>query len=868
MTKEKSIKITGARTNNLKNIDVQIKINKITCIYGPSGSGKSSLAFHTLHAESKRRFINSFPSSQKFFEDVPQRPDVDNIEPVLPVWTLPQGNPVLGSRMSTVDLLDLESNIEKLFYIFGSSSCPQHHIPLVRESMEDVLENLNLEGDIVYFFLQKNDFLEVNNESIFPARSFNSEENVIRRFDSEDSFWEIFRLKTGNLSQIKKKLNEINFDINKYKVFIYCKGFETIQLLNINKSLKCKKCSYTLEHEFSSPVHLSPFNGVGSCSTCKGYGSELVYSRNKLVKYPWLSIKEGAISVMELSRFRGLIPEMEKYFKRKNLDLNKPFEQLPEKKWKLLFEGDESFYGLNYLLEYLESKKYKKNIRIYLRGLQEEIICRDCHGVRLNQDASNYTVEGISLENLFSKSLDEAIKVLIDLRKKNTSNNHFVKLVDPIIFKLNIASEVSLGHLTLKAKVKNLKASEYQRLLLVKYFSFIGSGSLFIFDEASLGLNVKEQNNVLKFIKKLRDQGNTVLLVDHSEIFKKNSDEVIAMGPTSGKKGGEILYQGKYFKENNFNFEKLKISFNTAFKFEKVNTNFLNKSINLTFPAEGITWVHGESNSSKDEIILETLVEILNKELNFESIPISNLSWSKVNYPKDLKTLEVFTSKSLRANSRSTVGTFLDLTGTLRKVYAKTEQAKSLVLRDGHFSPNSELGACPTCEGRGVLVVDMKFLENVIYECPDCSGKKIRPLYANISYQGLTFHESLNVSIEEAFKNIKLTPKLNRILKLLEIMNLSYLNLDRGLTSLSGGEQQRLKLLLFLIKKPECSLLIFENLSFGLSEFELARIANYFNELVQLKNTILILDPNPIFKKICHWSLEFDHKNTIKSARC
>lgn len=869
------IEIRGARTHNLKNIDLNIKLNKVTCLCGPSGSGKTSIAFHTLLTESKRRFINSFPTDIKFFWDIPQTADVDKIHPVLPVWGLAQNNPVVSSRPAVIDLMGGFEDLSKIFFFDGQLMCPDHQVILKQIRLADTLEQLDQsgefkEGEVVHFLVSDFQYKRLLGEDILPPRSYTSSEGL-RSFEDTDEFWELFRVKWGKLEKIKERIKEFPSEIEKY-ILLFSKDKNKTYEFNLKNSRQCSTCGYEEQVHINSSFHLSPYNALGACSECNGHGMNLVYDRSKLVKESKLSLKEGAVSLLNYKRFEYLLPSFLKEAKKRGYDLYIPFSELPEKIWDFLYEGGGAYPGFDSLFGYLESKRYKSAVRIFIRSLQSEVLCDACEGSRLEVHARERSLingdEYMQMGDFCLLSINEAYSELLHWKSQFEFSELARPSVDRLIRKFEIAKDLGLGHVSLSRRVRSLSAGEYQRCLLNKFLSFEGSGSLFIFDEPSLGLGRDEQDTLLKYFKELVDQENTVLLVDHSTFMQSHSDEVVLMGPGAGDQGGSILFQGPY--KDLLKNKELSLASERDFKFIRPTINekkqkFVDfkviardsEAVDVKLPHSGIVWVNGKSGSGKTTYIVEGCGNKL-AELNESDLLSATYHKTKSNLKKSpFKNVLLISGESMKTNARSTVGTYLGISPYVRKHYCNLAVSKSMALRDGHFSPNSELGKCQTCEGRGLIKVEMSFLEDVQFTCDDCKGMKLRPIYAQITDGVKTYHQAVSGPIEHVFDQIKLTPKLRRLRELFKILNLGHLSLDRTLSSLSGGEKQRLKLLSELHAGIDETAVFFENISFGLSVRELNGLCELFVSLGGKRNLLVIVDQNSIFEKIANYSLTF-----------
>ena len=863
------IQIRGARTHNLKNINLDISLNKISCIAGPSGSGKSSIAFHTLLTESKRRFINSLPTDMKFFWEIPHTVDVDSIYPVLPAWGLPQYNPVLNSRPVALDVLGGHERLQKIFMELGRFVCPVHHLPFdktweieatinkIRKGMKDSDE------EVFHLFCRADVYRKYVSSDMEPPRSYGKNITV---FQESDEWYELFRVKGKSLDQVLKKLNEFKLPENSGLLMAALQSKKK-WTFNHSKELKCPVCDETTrEDKVQHLESLSPLNAMGACPECEGHGMILVYDREKLVKDPTKSIREGAINFLSFSHFLHDFPKFMREAKKRGFDLDIPFQDQPESIWKFLHEGGGGYEGFNAYFEYLKSQRYKKNIRIYSRSMQSEVLCEACEGTRISPQASDLTLilkdENITYKRFLKLNLKDSYELLSKIKKDlndiithEKMNSTFDKLERLYC----VAVDIGLGHLKNTRKVRSMSSSEYQRLLLAKYLSYEGSQSLFVLDEPSLGLSLSIQKKLLEYLRQLRDQGNTILLVEHSEFLKSEADEIILMGPGAGNMGGKVLYQGKYKKEK-YDFPPIDIT-----KPKKVETIELKSALvreifkdELIIHKHVVNWVHGESGTGKSSFVVNIIANEIHKNVYGTRLSFEQYSFKKLKGIEDFTDVIIINSALDKISSRSTVGTFTDLGAFVRKHFANLPLSKSLDLKEGHFSPNSELGQCSSCEGRGVKLVEMHFMEDVEFVCEDCQGKKLKPYYANISDGHMTASEAFNCPLSDVLKNMNLTPKGKRIWEYFKILKLDYLSLDRTLLSLSGGERQRLQLLSLLDKKMSNTFIVFENLASGLSHHELAPLSQLLHQLSGNGNTIVVIDQNPFFQNISHHQIEFN----------
>ncbi len=866
MTKDIThISIRGARVNNLKNVDIDIPLKKITCFVGPSGSGKSSLAFHTLLAESKRRLMNCFPNDLKFFSEKPPAVDVDHLSPVLPVFGLPQINPIKGARTNVLDSIGLTHLLQNLWYYMSEEYCDKHHVPLETLSYsKQFKEQIKYdESSITYFLLHKVQYLKVFSNQILPSRVYDPETEAMVPFDKEKEYWEICRCRKGNFDKLDEILSGVEGRISS----LYIHESKGIKLQEWNPSLlkQCPIC-FSPSKVTKSENLFSPHNALGACSSCNGFGANLVIDEDKLMDKS-LSINEGGVKILKHKKFSNLSSKFKTACKSKKISFNKPISQLGPKFKELFYKGSGQWSGFDKMEAYMERKKYKPGMRILLRRIQTERLCDECDGSRINKLAKRFYIDK-SLSNLPDITKLTIGELSLEVSKIKTTNKSIKFVLDKIKRTLDTAKEIGLDHLNLNRKTKTISAGEYQRILLIKYLSFDGTDSLFVFDEPSIGLDKKQQRSLFKGLERIKAQGNTVVLVDHSPELAKKSDKVIWMGPEAGSEGGEIIKEGKFQEKRiKHNFTKVK---------RKLNPNDLQiselevygkKYNKFKFPLKSLIWVHGETGTGKSSVFNVVLNE-LNYKLKGEYL-FDRIGKVKKIAAKEgmLESVLIVDANLNRYTSRSTVGSFTDLAKPMRRHYVQQPTSKALGLSEGHFSPNSELGRCPKCEGRGFEVIEMQYLEDVILPCEECKGQKLKEEYASLTDGILTVSESYQLPIAQVFENISLTPKYKRILSYLKKLKLDYLSLSRNMTNLSGGEKQRIYLLSKLLVDSKNQLILIENLSFGLSERELFAILEFLNELSTMGKTIVLIDHNPKFKEFCDWEVHFEHGGKITSKK-
>jgi excinuclease ABC subunit A len=680
-------------------------------------------------------------------------------------------------------------------------------------------------------------------------------------FEKEDLYWELFRFKPKQLDS--KSLENKFKPILENDLSFFITTPDKTFTMKFESILSCSKCDYTADKV--NHYYFNPYNALGACSKCNGFGATLEYDLDKIVDRN-LSVEEGGVKLLEFKRFEHLYDDFYWDLKEAKVSTTKKIKDLPQKFFNILMDGKKHFCGANELFRYLESKKYKPSTRIFIRRIQKEVTCDSCEGSRINSKSKYHKLNSKTpfYFQIWSMSISEVKAILenISLKLKEDEQELFQKMIKKINLFIDLAIDIGLGHISLARKTKTISAGEYQRLLLLKYLSYDGTDSLFVFDEPSVGLTSDEIKKVWKVLERLKKQNNTLIIVDHNPEVINKADFVVEMGPAGGADGGKVVYEGTPLNETKKKRAQVKVEkcsvpeINKKFSLSGIEI-YGNKYGSFNFPYNQLIQVAGKSGSGKSSVIVNTLANGLYYDIHKENLIETAGTFKKLDSPLPFDDVIVVDSKLNKFTSRSSVGSYTELASVLRKHFASLPVSKSMGLKDGHFSANSELGQCPKCEGKGVNIIEMQYLEDIKLVCEDCNGKKLKPIYANLSDGKMTVHEAYHLPISTVVENFKLTPKFRRIVEYLKILNLDYLSLDRPLNTLSGGEKQRLYLLNKIIKKIENSLIVIENLSFGLSAQDLVRLRDLFESLLQNSNTIIIIDEHEIIEKLASYKVEF-----------
>jgi excinuclease ABC subunit A len=853
------IQISGVRVHNLKNLTLSIPLQKISCLMGPSGSGKTSLAFHTLLSESKRRFLMALPSSMKLFNDNPAPVDVDEIAPVLPVFGLQQYNPVLTARPVVADTLGLTDHLQAYFALKTSEHCSQHLVPLEQiPPHEQVTQQVKVgDEDIVHLFVEKELFIVKLGLSSVPTRSSQQQHGTAQPFSEDHEFWELGRFKGKNLADIKKYLF-IGEKCLFPTFYVGIKGATSWHYIQLSEKAQCRVCHEGQVVEKNSQL-FSPYNGFGACSSCHGFGATLEFDESKYLDRE-KSLEKGALLLWKSTAFAGQKKEFERVCELHKINKKITLQEQPESFWKLLYQGYKSFDGLEGLFAYLKAKQYKPAIKMVMRGLQSEKICNVCAGTRLNRLNERFLLgetKKYSLMDIMKLSAHDLLHLFETFRASAILPTE-ITLLKKMQHMLAVTCEFGLGHLPLLRKTKTVSGGEYQKLLLVKFFSFEGTDSLFILDEPSVGVAPDQYPALWRGIELLKKQGNTVIIIEHQEFFQERSDHLLKLGPGSGAEGGELLYAGPWHKELAEPMQTVEIS-----ALEKISPKkakllleipsgevFKRSYAAIKFYQNAVHLITGPSGSGKSAWCIKSVANRLYYEQKGEWLYDKISDLKEIKYHGELSDVIITDINLKRYNSRSSVGSFTELASVLRKHYASTQEAQLLGLSESHFSTNNELGQCPECQGKGKLIIDMQYLEDVIMGCELCKGSGFKQAVAQLSDGRLTVAQGFNQPLQAVFSHLSLTPKFKRIMDALLLLRLGHLSLERQMSSLSGGEKQRLNLISYVLKKPENAILFFENITFGLSPLELKPLAEFIISLKKAGNTVVVIDHHPMWQSI------------------
>lgn len=809
--------IEGARQNNLKNISLRIPHNKLTVITGVSGAGKSSLAMDTIFAEAHTRYVESLSTYSRLFLERIDRPDLDNIRNIRPAILLEQRNPVRTSRSTVGTVTEIYDYLRLLFAKIGTIYCPDCNMPIHRETPEGIADKLC--GDVTISFstdnikdLLKKGFVRIK----IGNKIYHLEEDKLpKRVHSARVIVDRLRIKPLERHRLVEAL-ETAFREGDGTIWVNEKRFTT--------KLQCPKCSKRFREP--EPYIFSFNHPLGACPKCKGFGNLLQYDICKVIPNPRLSLEQGAIEPWTKPGYRWW------YESLSGVNIKIPFYKLSPKEKNYIKQTLDDFFNE------LERKRYKLHVRVFLSRYKSQFICPECKGSRLRPEGLQVKIKNKNIYQITQMTVKEALDFFNKLDSNMTKD-----IIEAIRKKLDFLYKVGLDYLTLDRQTRTLSGGEAQRVNLAQQLGMGLTGTLYILDEPTIGLHARDVKNLAEILKNMTRHGNTLIVVEHDRQIIESADYIVKLGPGAGENGGRLVYCGyaKGFKEI---LPEIPIpnERRKGVKFLKLTgvSHHNLKNIDVIFPLNTFICITGVSGSGKSSLIQETLYQILAREFHQEfQRPGLYKHIQGIEYIKGVKLIDQEPiSRSPRSNPATYIGVFSDI----RHIMADTEQAKVSGFNASDFSFNTGKGRCPVCQGEGYQKMEMYFLADVYYRCEECGGKRFKKEILDIKYKGKNIDEILQMTVDEAI--IFFEGGLTR-LNLLKEVGLGYLRLGQPLSTLSGGEAQRLKIASELsLSSTRDIVYILDEPTTGLHLEDIKTLLKVLNKLVDEGNTVIVIEHN------------------------
>lgn len=864
------IELIGLKQNNLKDISLKIPHDCLTVITGLSGSGKSSLAFDTLYAEGQWRFIESLSTYARLYLNKLERPDVEAIRNLRPAIALEQKNPVKGSRSTVGTLTEVYDLLRIIYSRLGRPFCPDCGKEVIQWNPEKVvtylLENHHSERAMVVFESSLSG-KELMKDGFYRFWDGTGTQDI--RQETEGPLEVVVdRLRLDEPTRLAEAV-ELAFKKAGEKLKVYLFRDTTPEVLRFSSGLSCDHCGKELPEP--DPILFSFNHPVGACPECKGFGNILYYDEELIVPNPELSLEEGAIEVFQKPAARWWQEQLIKGAPKAAIDTKVPFKDLPENHRMMVFEGCEHFYGVNDFFDELESMTYKLHVRVFLSRYRSQRPCPECKGKRLKPEALAYRFHGYDIAELSSLSVQELRSFFDGLRLTRFEEEVSKEAIEQIKRKLEFLSEVGLDYLTLDRQTRTLSGGEYQRVNLANQIGSALTGTLYVLDEPTVGLHPRDTSRIVKILKNLAEEGNTVVVVEHDKEVIKSADYVIELGPGGGRKGGEVVFSGKmedFLKEDTLTasyirgldrqlLDDLKEDLPEPERFLvlKGAKGHNLKDITFRVPLQRLVVVTGVSGSGKSSLVVETLYRALARR--FKVSPEPPLPYDDIENGSFIKGVKLIDQSPIGRTPRSNPATYLGLFDTIRKVFASEPQAVAKGYKPGFFSFNVRGGRCERCRGEGYEKLEMYFFEDLYVRCEQCGGTRYTKEALSIHYRGKNIHQVLQMSVDEAMEFFSDIDELKMKLSLLKEMGLGYLVLGQPATSLSGGEAQRLKIAAELLKGKKGPLLyILDEPTVGLHYRDVLALLRVLRKLVNEGHTVLAIEHNLDFIYASDWIVD------------
>lgn len=874
-----NIYIKGARVNNLKNIDVEIPRNKFIVITGLSGSGKSSLAFDTLYAEGQRRYVESLSSYARQFMGKMSKPECDYIKGLPPAIAIEQKVNTRNPRSTVGTSTEIYDYLRLLYGRIGKTISPISGTEVKKHTIEDVISTIGKydEGTRIAvvapiclpekrkFATQLEVLLKGGYSRLLKGNEFILIEDIINNCDianTQDYKLVIDRLalaKEGDeLSRFAESIETAFFEGNdECHIYVWHDG-----------NVICHEFSKKFEADgitFSEPNdQMFNFNNpYGACPRCEGFGRTIGIDEALVVPNPTLSIYDDAIMCWrgeKMSEWKRHLIHLAPQLK---FPIHRPYCDLSDKEKDILWHGSGEFRGIDGFFKMVEENQYKIQYRVMLARYRGKTICPECHGNRLRQEASYVKVDGLSISDIVKMPITDLAQWFDNLKLNNHDTQIAKRLLTEIRNRLEFLIDVGLGYLTLDRLSSTLSGGESQRINLATSLGSSLVGSLYILDEPSIGLHSRDTKQLIGVLRKLQRIGNTVVVVEHDEEIMRAADYIIDVGPDAGRLGGEIIYQGdidNLQKASNsytlqyLNGEKFiplprhRRRWNSYIEVLGARQHNL-KNIDVKFPLGVLTVVTGVSGSGKSTLVRDILYRAMVRHLGDAGDAPGAFHELKGDMSR-ITSIEFVDQNPIGKSSRSNPATYLKAYDEIRKLFADQQSAKQMGFSPAHFSFNAEGGRCEECKGDGTITIEMQFMADITIPCEACHGERFKRDVLDIEYRSKNINDILNMTVNQAIEFFSETTgsserKIVNRLRPLQDVGLGYIKLGQSSSTLSGGENQRVKLAYFLAnEKPQPTMFIFDEPTTGLHFHDINTLMNSFDRLISQGHTVIIIEHN------------------------
>ena len=890
MSDSKYISIRGAKVNNLKDINVDIPRNKLIVITGLSGSGKSSLAFDTLYAEGQRRYVESLSSYARQFLGRMSKPECDFIKGIPPAIAIEQKVSSRNPRSTVGTSTEIYEYLRLLFARVGKTYSPLSGQLVKKHTAEDIVHCMQSFPEGTRFTVlaplkpregrSLTEQLDIDMKQGFVRIEVNREmvriEDFLMQLQQENDpekkyniYLLIDRMTVDNsqatISRLTDSAETAMYEGDGACMLRFYSSDGSTQLFSFSTKFEADGIT------FEEPTdQMFSFNSpIGACPTCEGFGKIIGIDEQLVIPNRALSVYDGAVVCWRGEKMGEWLREFIHEAPAHNFPIFTPYYELTQEQKDYLWHGPREKACIDSFFKMLEENQYKIQYRVMLARYRGKTTCPTCHGTRLKKEASYVKVGGRSISELVDLPIHDLKEFFRTLQLDEHDATVAKRILTEINNRIQFLMDVGLGYLTLNRLSNSLSGGESQRINLATSLGSSLVGSLYILDEPSIGLHSRDTERLIKVLRQLQQLGNTVVVVEHDEEIIRSADYIIDIGPNAGRLGGEIVYQGdmkdlqkgsqshtvRYLLgEDTIDLPTAYRPWNNYIEVKGARENNL-KGIDVRFPLNVMTVVTGVSGSGKSTLVRDVFFKALKREYS-ESSERPGEHLSLEGDIRMVKDIEFVDQNPIGKSSRSNPVTYVKAYDEIRKLYAEQPLAKQLGFSAGYFSFNTEGGRCEECKGEGTVTVEMQFMADLVLECESCHGKRFKADTLEVKFQGQNIHDILEMTVNQAvefFSEHKQSKIVKKLLPLQQV-GLGYVKLGQSSSTLSGGENQRVKLAYFLsIEKSQPTIFVFDEPTTGLHFHDIKKLLEAFDALISRGHTIVIIEHNlDVFKCADH----------------
>ena len=880
MSESKYISIRGAKVNNLKNINVDIPRGKLVVVTGLSGSGKSSLAFDTLYAEGQRRYVESLSSYARQFLGRMSKPECDFIKGIPPAIAIEQKVSSRNPRSTVGTSTEIYEYLRLLYARIGKTYSPISGQLVKKHSVEDIVQCM-LTFPIGTKFMVLAPLVPREGRTMMEQLDIDMKQGFVRVevnrkvMRIEDYLMQLQAEGESKKTNVYLLIDRMSADNDQASISRLADSAETAMYEGDGTCLLRFQCedggtqlfTFSTKFEadgitFEEPTdQMFSFNSpIGACPTCEGFGKIIGIDEQLVIPNRTLSVYDGAVVCWRGEKMSEWLKEFLHEAPANNFPIFTPYYELTPEQKDYLWHGPRDKACIDYFFAMLEENQYKIQYRVMLARYRGKTTCPTCHGTRLKKEASYVKVGGRSISELVDLPIHDLQVFFRTLQLDEHDAAVAKRILTEINNRIQFLEDVGLGYLTLNRLSNSLSGGESQRINLATSLGSSLVGSLYILDEPSIGLHSRDTDRLIKVLRQLQELGNTVVVVEHDEEIIRSADYIIDIGPNAGRLGGEIVYQGDMkdlqkgsnshtvhylLGEETIDLPLSHRPWNNYIEVKGARENNL-KGIDVRFPLNVMTVVTGVSGSGKSTLVRDVFFKALKREYSESSErPGEHLSLGgDIRMVKDIEFVD---QNPIGKSSRSNPVTYVKAYDEIRKLYADQPLAKQLGYTAGYFSFNTEGGRCEECKGEGTVTVEMQFMADLVLECESCHGKRFKADTLEVKFQGQNIHDILEMTVNQAieFFSEHKQDKIVKKLRPLQEVGLGYVKLGQSSSTLSGGENQRVKLAYFLsVEKASPTIFVFDEPTTGLHFHDIKKLLEAFDSLISRGHTIIIIEHN------------------------